>query len=81
MMAYFLVEKRRGANMSQEKLHQIINMAGRILLSNMIMKALLNQKLEVRFLTKKAALSYIIKKCFTIRMMEVRMTRKIYQSK
>lgn len=78
-MAYFLVEKRRGAIMRQEKLnHLVINMAERIL--HIIVTNLPNTKLEV-FLTKKPALSFIIRKCSTIRKVMVRLTRKFYQSK
>jgi len=78
-MAYFLVEKRRGAIMRQEKLnHLMINMAERIL--HIIVTNLANTKLDV-FLTKKPALSFIIRKCSTIRNVMVRLTRKFYQPK
>lgn len=78
-MAYFLVEKRRGAIMRQEKLnHLMINMAERIL--HIIVTNLANTKLDV-FLTKKPALSFIIRKCSTIRKVMVRLTRKFYQPK
>lgn len=77
-MAYFLVEKRRGAIMRQEKLnHLMINMAERIL--HIIVTNLANTKLEVFLLTKKPALSFIIRKCSTIRKVMVRLTRKFYQ--
>ena len=78
-MAFFLVEKRRHANTRQEKFNHLLNMAGRILLLRLIMMAIVDMKLEV-FLTKTPALSYIIKKCFMIRRMEVSLTRKFRQS-
>lgn len=80
-LAYFLVEKRRGAIMRQEKLsHLMINMAQRILHIIVTVMNLPNTKLEI-FLTKKPALSFIIRKCSTIRKVKVRLTRKICQSK
>ena len=67
-MAYFLVEKRRHANMSQKKLNHLLNMAGRILLLHvaLVMMALVNKEMEV-FPTKIPALCYIIKKFFIVR--------------